>query len=198
MGIWRLGLSTLIAAGIVFCESGARPGKHRGTSVAAVHIEVFSDFQCPACKSLHEQTIKPLIADYVDRGKVYLVNREFPLPMHQYAREAAGYACAAERVGKYEQCADALFAAQEVWSKNGKVEETVMSVLSPAEAKQVRAFAKSPDVLGEIDRDVQAGQGNQIQQTPTMIVTHRGKTYPISGVVNYSILRRFIDQLLTQ
>lgn len=198
MGTLRLCVAGLIAAGILLCETGARPGKYRGTSVAAVRIEVFSDFQCPACKTLHDQTIKPLIADYVDRGKVYLINREFPLPMHQYAREAACYASAAERVGKYEQTSDALFAAQEVWSKNGKVAETVMSVLSPAEAKQVRALAKSPDIVSEVDRDVQAGQANRVQQTPTMVVTHKGKTYPVSGVVNYGILRRFIDQLLTQ
>ena len=194
----RLCVTALIAVGILVCATGARPGKHRGTSVAAVRIEVFSDFQCPACKTLHDQTIKPLIADYVDRGKVYLINREFPLPMHQYAREAACYASAAERVGKYEQTSDALFAAQEVWSKNGKVAEAVMSVLSPAEAKQVRALAKSPDIVSEVDRDVQAGQANRVQQTPTMVVTHKGKTYPVSGVVNYGILRRFIDQLLTQ
>ena len=198
MATLRICVIALSAVGILVCESGARPGKYRGTSVSAVHIEVFSDFQCPACKTLHEQTVKPLIADYVDRGKVYLVNREFPLPMHPYAREAACYACAAERVGKYEQTADALFAAQEVWSKNGKVAETVMSVLSPAEVKQVRALAKSPEITAEVDRDVQAGQANRIQQTPTMIVTHKGKTYPVSGVVSYPILRRFIDQLLTQ
>jgi hypothetical protein len=29
-----------------------------------------------------------------------------------------------------------------------------------------------------------------------MVLKHNGKTYPISGAVSYSILRRFIDQLL--
>jgi protein-disulfide isomerase len=31
--------------------------------MAKVTIELFSDFQCPACKALHQQTLKPFIAD---------------------------------------------------------------------------------------------------------------------------------------
>jgi len=43
------------------------------------------------------------------------VSREFPLRMHQYSREAANYATAAARLGKYQQVADALFLNQLVW-----------------------------------------------------------------------------------
>ena len=85
-------------------------GKAVGLPNAPILMEVFSDFQCPACKTLYEQTLMPLVRDYVSAGKVYLIHRDFPLPMHAYAREAASYACAAGRIGKYEQVADALFA----------------------------------------------------------------------------------------
>ena len=40
-----------------------------------VSIEVFSDFQCPSCKALYEQTLRPLSEEYVAKGKVYLVHR---------------------------------------------------------------------------------------------------------------------------
>src|SRR5215213_7849553 len=97
-------LLTVAAAG----AGGQTPsaGKTRGVPMAAVTIEVFSDFQCPACKTLHEETLRPLVADYVNKGKVYLIHRDFPLPMHAYAREAACLACAAGRVGKYDLIAD--------------------------------------------------------------------------------------------
>jgi protein-disulfide isomerase len=166
--------------------------------MAKVTVEVFSDFQCPACKVLHEQTMKPLIKEYVDAGRVYLIERDFPLAMHAYARQAASLACAAARIGKYEPVADALFATQESWSKDGKVEEAVVKALGAAEAKRISALAKSPEVAAEIDRDLQKGRDARLQQTPTLVVLHNSKTYPVSGVVTYPILRRFLDQLLSQ
>jgi protein-disulfide isomerase len=174
------------------------PGKARGVSAAAITIEVFSDFQCPSCKVLHDATIKPLLAEYVSKGRVYLVNREFPLQQHAYAREAAAWATAAARVGKYDAVGDALFAHQEEWAKDGRVEAVVTPALNAAEVQKVRALAKSPEVAAEVERDVQKGRAANIQQTPTMIISHKGKTYPVAGSVSFAILRRFLDELLTK
>jgi protein-disulfide isomerase len=191
-------MATLLLAAGTARAAQSLSGKARGIPVAAITIEVFSDFQCPACKALHEQTLKPLVADYVDKGKVYLVHRDFPLPIHGYAREAACLACAAGRIGKYDQVADALFANQESWAKDGKVEASLAKVLSSAEAKRVRELAKSPEIAAEVERDTQKGREAKLQQTPTLVVTHRSKSYPVAGAVSYAILRRFLDQLLTQ
>ena len=169
--------------------------RSRGVSTAPILIDVYSDFQCPACKVLHENTLGQLAYDYADKGKVYLVHHEFPLPMHAHAMEAACYACAASRVGKYQQVSDVLFHSQEIWAANGKVDETVCSILTPGEAKKVRALVKDPAIAAEVQKDIQAGKTAQINQTPTMILTYRGKQYRIPGA-NYDILRRFIDQLL--
>jgi protein-disulfide isomerase len=191
-------MATLLLAAGTMSGAQSPTGKTRGIPVAAITIEVFSDFQCPACKALHEQTLKPLVADYVDKGKVYLIHRDFPLPIHAYARQAACLACAAAQIGKYEQVADALFANQDAWSKDGRVEETVDKVLSPAEAKKVHELAKSPGIAAEVESDTQKGRDVHLQQTPTLIVMHKSKSYPISGAVSYPILRRFLDQLLSQ
>jgi hypothetical protein len=45
---------------------------------------------------------------------VYLVQREYPLPIHAYARQAACYACAAERIGRYQEVCDQLFMIPEL------------------------------------------------------------------------------------
>src|ERR1035438_3931979 len=131
------GFALLLAA---LCSWGAQM-RSRGVSTAPILIDIYSDFQCPACKVLHENTLGQLAYDYADKGKVYLVHHEFPLPMHAHAMEAACYACAASRVGKYQQVSDVLFHSQEIWAANGKVDETVCSILTPAEAKKVRARA---------------------------------------------------------
>ena len=173
-------------------------GKAVGVPNAPILIEVFSDYQCPACKVLYERTLRPLVEDYVRSGKVYLIHRDFPLAMHAYARQAAYYACAAERIGKYEQVAGALFAKQTAWSTDGKVDEAACSVLTPAEASKVRALVKDAAIASEVQRDTELGVKANLQQTPTMIVTYRLRQYPLTGSVSYDLLRRFLDELLAK
>ncbi len=185
----------LLLAVVAFGQSPVKSGRAMGTAAAAIRIEVFSDFQCPHCKELYEKTLIPLVKDYVNTGRVYLVHRDYPLPQHQFAQPAACYACAAERIGKYEQVCDVLFREQESWSVTGKVDETVCSVLTPAEARKVRELAKDPAILGEIQKDIALGNQARLAQTPTMFISYAGKTYPVAGSVSYPILRRFLDNL---
>jgi protein-disulfide isomerase len=174
--------------------------KSIGNPAAPVRIDIYSDFQCPACKGFHENVLPMLIRDYVQAGKVYIVSREFPLAMHPYSREAAGYALAATQVGKYQQVADALFRTQAVWSTNGKVWDTVAAVLNPAEQKRVQALAKDPSVLTQIQADVDLGNSLKINQTPTIFLSKGQKRYPYAGPApdNYAFLRALIDDLITR
>lgn len=174
------------------------PVKTLGSKSAPITVEVFSDFQCPACKSLYEQTLRPLIDNYVVTGQVYLIHRDFPLDMHRYSRLAARYASAAGRLGKFERAATALYGRQQVWSADGSVDATVAAVLTPAEMKRVRDWVAQPALLDlSIDQDVRLGGRIPVRSTPTMIVTHRGTTYPLPpGGVNYSLLRQFLEELL--
>lgn len=169
-----------------------------GNPSAPITIELFSDFQCPSCRNLHMQELPFLMRDFVNQGKAYLVYKEFPLPMHEHAREAAAYACASARIGKYEQVADALFQSQPAWEQNGQVFQAVASVLTPAEQKKVQALAKDPSVLSEVQRDVQEGQLEQVNQTPTMLVIRNGKKYPIGGALNYDLLQKFLNELIAK
>jgi protein-disulfide isomerase len=110
--------------------------------------------------------------------------------------EAACYACVAGYVGKYDPVADPLFATQNAWEQTGKVEEVVTKVLTEAEMKRVRALAKPPGILAEVDRETQKARDMKVHSMPTMIVMHKSKSY-LSPAVSYPF-RRFIDQLLTQ
>src|SRR5579863_3219102 len=78
-------------------------GNAFGNPAAPVMIEVFSDFQCPACKLLHDTELPRLMKEYVIPGKAYLIYRYFPLEMHPYGRKAAEVVAAAAQLGKYEQ-----------------------------------------------------------------------------------------------
>jgi protein-disulfide isomerase len=174
-------------------------GKQDGTVMAALKVEVFSDFQCPGCKQLHETALKQLRDEFVAKGKIQLVHREFPLEMHKYAREAACLACAADKLGKYGVVSDALFRDQAAWSQTGKLDDTLKRVLSPADFAKVRVLAKDPKVMAEVDADIALGKRLMTQvQTPTMVFTHKGKSQPIAGAVSYPILRRYVEMLMAQ
>ena len=174
------------------------PGKAVGGPTAPIKIEVFSDYQCPSCKALYEETLRPLMAEYVVRGKVYFIHRDFPLAMHPHAREAASYANASARVNKYEAVCAELFRTQSSWAASGKVDDAVAAILSPEEMKKVRALIADKKIAAEIEQDVALGNQANVRQTPTMIVTHKGRAYPIAGSVTYAILRRFLDDLLSK
>ncbi len=174
------------------------PHKAFGSKNAPVAMEVFSDFQCPACKTLFTTTNRRLMDDYVSSGKVYLVHRDFPLPMHAYSRVAARYARAAALLGKGEAVEQTLFQNQEKWEQNGDVDGTVAAVLSAAEMAKVRALVKGGTLDAAIDKDYALGQSYRVNQTPTTIFHSKGQTYPFSGVMTYDILKQFLDQLLSQ
>lgn len=169
----------------------------RGSSSSPIKMEVFSDYQCPGCKSLYETTLKPVIANYVDKGKLYLVHYEFPLPMHAFAMQAACYALAARRIGKYDQVTDVLFRDQQSWATTGKVGDTACSVLSADEAKKVRALAQDPSIAAEVQSDIQLGRAAHVEGTPTVIITRGAKQYRIPTGAGYQILSRFLDSLLS-
>lgn len=178
--------------------SDVDPHKAFGSKNAPVIMEVFSDFQCPACKTLFTTTNRQLMDDYVSSGKVYLIHRDFPLPMHAYSRIAARYGRAAAQIGKAEAVEQVLFQNQEKWEQSGDVDGTVASVLSPAEMTKVRALVKGGTLENMIDKDYALGQGYRVNQTPTTVFHCKGQTYPYSGVMSYEILKGFLDQLLSQ
>ena len=179
-------------------QQGSESGRTVGPLMARVTVEVFSDFQCPACKSLHEQTLGRVRDEYARKGKIRLVHHDFPLPMHAFAKQAAILASAADRIGKFDQVSDALFRQQDSWAISGKVQEVVDSVLTPAEAQRVHELAKDPAIAAALQRDIDLGTRLKVDQTPTVIVTHDLKPERVAGFVSYAILSRFLNQLLAQ
>jgi protein-disulfide isomerase len=174
------------------------PHKAFGSKNAPLVLEVFSDFQCPACKTLYTSTNRQLMDNYVTNGKVYLVHRDFPLPMHAHSKVAAQYARAAAQLGKTEQVEQALFANQEKWENTGDIDGTVAAALSPAEMTKVRALVKGGTLEPLIEKDLALGRIYNVNQTPTTIVHYKDQTYPVVGVQSYAVLHQFLDQLLAQ
>ena len=174
------------------------PHRAFGSKSAPIAMEVFSDFQCPACKQLYKTTNQQLLDNYVNTNKVYLVHRDFPLPMHAHSRVAARYVRAAAQLGRGEQAEQALFQNQEKWEQSGDIDGTLAAVLPAADMTKIRAQAKGTALDAGIDKDVALGKTYNVNQTPTTIIHFKGQTYPVVGIVSYDGLRQFLDQLLSQ
>jgi protein-disulfide isomerase len=192
--VLALSAAVLSSAGSPSAQSAS--ARSVGPVTAAVRIDLFSDFECPACKALHEQTIKRVKEEFALKGKLRLVHHDFPLPQHKQARQAAILAAAADRLGKFDAVADALFRQQESWSQSGGVDAVVDSVLTPEERKKLREIAKDPAIVANIERDIQLGQRMKVSSTPTMIVTHDGKPNPVVGVVSYPVFSKYLSTIV--
>jgi protein-disulfide isomerase len=171
------------------------PHEAFGSKNAPIVMEVFSDFQCPACKTLFNTTNRQVMENYVSTGKVYLIHRDFPLPMHAHSQVAAQYSRAAAQIGKFEPVEQALFDNQEKWEQSGDVDGTVAAVLSPAEMTKIRALVKGGTLNALIQKDLALGRLYNVNQTPTTVFHSKGQTFPYAGVMSYEILRNFLDQL---
>jgi protein-disulfide isomerase len=218
LAVLILGISAVAGAQSKATAGDSSSGKTFGSKDAPITMEVFSDFQCPSCRLLYEDSLKFLMNDYVASGKVYLVHRDFPLPMHKYSRIAARYANAAARIGKYEQVEAALYDNQASWSADGNIEKFVAAALAPAEMKKVNklmdgcredAAGVKPAKMGApqaahecqldaaIDKDIALGQQIPVQATPTYVIRHGDQHTTSSGAISYPVLKQYFDYLLS-
>ena len=172
-----------------------------GNPNAPITMEVFGDFQCPACRGFFESTTKQVIDDYVIPGKVYLVHRDFPLDMHPYARQAARLANAAAEFGQFEAIERALYDHQDEWSAKGNIDDVIASNFPVAQFKKFQAFETQhiTEINASIERDRTLGMQRNVNQTPTIYVTAHGKTEALpGGGVDYKLLKSYLDYLLRQ
>ena len=169
-----------------------------GSANSPAKLEVFSDFQCPACQQFYLQTVRQVLADFSTKDKVCVVYHEYPLPMHAHAREAARYAAAAHKLGndQWIRVADRLFVDQPLWSASGDVEGSVKKALTAADFAKVKELMKDPSIDAAIDRDMAQGRQRGVSSTPTFFVTVNGREQKSRGGVSYTTLRNFLNQQL--
>lgn len=169
-----------------------------GSVNSPIRIEVFSDFQCPACRDLYLGTIRQVLQDYSSKDKVCIIYHEFPLSIHQYSREAARYAEATARLGqeKLLPVMDSLFTDQAQWSQDGSLESSVSKALSRDDFQKVKKMLQDPSINSEIEKEVQLGLKREVKSTPTLFVHYIGKEQKAEGVVTYPVLKQFIDQVI--
>jgi protein-disulfide isomerase len=169
-----------------------------GSLNSPIRIEVFSDFQCPACRELFLGTIRQVLQDYSSKDKVCVIYHEFPLPMHQYAKEAARYSEAAARLGQQKllPVMESLFTDQAQWAKDGSLELTIAKALPSEDVLKLRKALLDPGINAGIENEIQLGAKKEIQSTPTLFISYPGRQQKVEGAIEYTILKQFIDSIV--
>jgi protein-disulfide isomerase len=168
-----------------------------GAADAAVTVEIYSDFMCPACARLYLDTVPLLKLDYVTPGKAKLLHRDYPLAQHAFSRLAARYANAAGEVGHYDEAVEQLFRTQDRWGQNGNIEGDLAKVLPEDVMQEVRRRVSSEEHLEDsITSDVQMGAQDGLTSTPTIVIVAKGKRQVLGRGVSYEELKRALEQVL--
>lgn len=193
-------LPLLIGLSAGLAQAQSEPPCVGGQPSSPIKIEVFSDYQCPACRAFYLGTMRQVLSEYGDADKVCVVYHEFPLSIHPYAPEAARYGHAAMQIGirQWSQVTDALFQAQPQWAASGQLEPVVASALSEEDMNKVRELVADPAINEAIRRDIELGRSREVNSTPTFFITANGNTEKVAQVVQFPILKRYLDHLLTQ
>ena len=83
-----------------------------------------------------------MIDDYVAKGKVYLIHRDFPLQGHMYSGLAARWANAAAKIGEFQTVEAALYDNQNSWEANGDIQKYISAAMPDADFKRMEALTR--------------------------------------------------------
>lgn len=167
---------------VVLAPAQLADGQQIGVADAPVTVEVWSDFQCPACGNFVRQAEPLLFRDYVEPGNVRVVYRDFPF-IGQESTDAAVAARCAVPTNRFWQFHDYLFANQDGENKGAFSQARLEAIASAVgldldQFRTCRADASLKQAL--VDSKAQ-GSALGVNATPTLTVNGQkvaGTGYP--------------------
>lgn len=144
--------------------------KTKGPVNAPIHLVVYSDFQCPACK-LGLVAVEELEKQFKDRIRVEF--RHYPLTRaHKWALTAAHFAECAGKQKKFWEFHDLLLKNQDAWSRlsdplptfSGWVRDLNLDVSA------FEACVQDPETSKQIQKEYDLGTKQDVKSTPTFFM----------------------------
>ncbi len=163
----------------------------KGEASAPVTIVEYTDFQCPFC-ARGNNTMKQVMEAYP--GKVRLVYKSLPLPMHPLAKPAAARfeAIAMQDVAKAWKFHDELFDTQDKLNSDGEKHLDALAKKVGANVAKMKADMKSERVENLIKADMDEAQKHGISGTPGFIVAG----VAVRGAYPFETFKNIIDKKL--
>ena len=173
-----------------------------GNMDAEITIIEFSDFQCPFCARFHVQTLPTIMDEYINKGTVKLVFRDFPIQsIHPNALPASVAAECANEQKKFKEMHDVLFEKQNEWSNQNI--ESVMNTFSQyasdlgLEEKAFDSCLKNRKYIEEIQKDLDDGRTYGISGTPGFFIGNDQIGFiELKGAQPFENFKKVIDNQL--
>lgn len=171
-------------------------GEVLGSATAPVVIQLYSDFQCPACKVFVTGQLQRLTSEFVVPGTVRVEARDIAFLGRGSPDEslelAAGAACAAEQ-DRYWQFHDLVFWNQGRENRGDHDGEFIARVADAAGVDRAAwdACLASSDVRPALEAATTAALAAGVDSTPTLVVNGQ----PVVGVPDYDRLAELIRKL---
>ena len=172
----------------------------RGNPDAPIKIVEYSDTECPFCKRFHE-TMKQVVDEYGDTGKVAWVYRHFPLDqLHSKARkEAEALECAGAQGGNdaFWKYTDRLY---EVTQSNNRLDPTELPKIAEFVGLDLKTFndcLASGTYAEHVANDLENAVATGGRGTPwSIFVAPDGTKLPINGAQPYEAVKQLIETAL--
>ena len=184
------------ASGIVVPPSATpasvMDGRSLGSTDAPVHLTVWSDFQCPACRAFARQIEPRLIGEDVVTGKLRIDYRDLTIIGAESRLAAVATRCA-DRQGRFWALHDVLFANQAA-ENSGALTTSRLGEMADAIDLDRGAFdacVADPATAAEVDAEVAQGR-TKGASTPTLDFG----TFQYAGSPPFEQLQARIDQLV--
>lgn len=177
-------------------ERVVRADSHR-LSVAAdgkVTIVEFLDFECPSCGAVYP-AVEQLRAEYA--GRINYVVRNYPLPMHANAMNAALAVEAAANQDAFEGMYQKLFESQSSWGNQQQDHAATFEGFARElglDLPRYRADLADPATAARISTDQQDGTAAGVTGTPTFFLNGER----LDGQSTYAGLKAAIDAALAE
>lgn len=161
----------------------ATSGRTLGAEGAPVVIDLYEDFQCPACARWGANIFPGLVSNEIAAGTVKIVFHGFAFlgPDSTRAEQAVW---AAERQGRFWDMWATLYANQGLRENAGAFDRDRLVAMADVLGLEPARFAAdldSPDAARSVRDGVAAAAAAGVDSTPTLIVDgvpFRGSTYP--------------------
>lgn len=139
-------------------------------------IEIFADFQCPACQQ-GEVAITPILEEFADQGKLTIVYRQYPLTrIHPNAFEDARSAMCAHDQEKYQEYKKALYNL-EISKAGAKISlddyKAIFNAIPWSDITTFESCMKSDKHKDYVQKSLQLGDSLGIQGTPTYMIDEK-------------------------
>jgi len=167
----------------------------KGDPKATLILLEFTDYQCPFCGRFFRTALPEIDRAYIQTGKLRHAIRDYPLPMHSHAAQAAEAADCAGAQGRYWEMHDLLFNNQQAL---GLQQLTTYANSLKLDMKAFDNCMSTGAFKDKIARDIADGQRVGVTGTPSFIlgVTTDGKTITgsvITGTRPFAFFKGLID-----